>query len=352
MSVTFDIKDYPLFVVMAEPAETFKGWVRLNYSIYESQHQARPSLKTEEMMDAVRGTCELLRATTEAEKERARDDMRSAALVHVKTMRDLETRLVDVAASTKDLLGSELRSVGSTTTSAVRELETRISGLFSKSQSLGVVGEKSLASILAEDTPGKDWDIRATGSEGHSGDYIISYKGEFGCMLDAKNYARNVSKVEVEKLKCDMERHNVPTGAIISLKSRVAGHSLDDMEVYTDSKGVRRCVAYLGQASEHPRKVWLGIQWLRCVWTQLLRPREDITQTTQLDERTTRAFTEAMDAAKELHEVDYDLESVRSSLKKAIEVLHSAQSKASERAHRLQKKIVDCLSSLDGAQTS
>ena len=341
MSVTFDIKEYPLFLAMPEPAETFKGWVRLNYSIYESQHQPQPSLKTEEMIDAVRGTCDLLKATAEAEKERARDDMR-----------DLETRLIDVAASTKDLLGSELRSVGSTTTSAVRELETRISGLFSKSQSLGVVGEKSLATILTEDTPGKDWDIRATGSEGHSGDYIVSYKGEFGCMLDAKNYSRNVSKVEVEKLKCDMENHNVPTGAIISLKSRVAGHSLDDMEVYTDSKGVRRCVAYLGHASEHPRKVWLGIQWLRCVWTQLLRSSEGITHGTHIDDRTMRAFSEAMDAAKELHEVDYDLEGVRVSIKKAIDALNTAQSRASDRAHRIQKKIADCLSSLGGSQNA
>lgn len=352
MSATFDLNEYPLFIVMPEPTETFRRWVRLNYSIYESQHQAQPSLKTEQMLDAIRGAFELLKATAEAEKERAREDARVAAAAHIKTIRDLETRLFDIAMSTKDLLGNELRSVGATNTSAVRELETRISGLFSKSQSIGVVGEKSLAAILSEDTPGKDWDLRATGSEGHSGDYIVSYKGEFGCMLDAKNYARNVSKVEVEKLKCDMERHNVPTGAIISLKSRVAGHSLDDMEVYTDQKGIRRCIAYLGNTSEHPRKVWLGIQWLRCVWTQLLRPREDITQTTQLDERTTRAFTEAMDAAKELHEVDYDLEAVRSSLKKAMESLHTAQSRASERTHRLEKKIADCLSSLGGAQNS
>jgi len=350
MSVTFDLEQYPLFLNMPEPADTFQRWVRLNYSIFESQHRAQPSLKTEEMIDAVKGTCELLRATTEAEKERMREDMRTAASVQVKTMRDLETRLFDAAISTKDLLGSELRAVGSTTTSAVRELETRISGLFSKSQSLGVVGEKSLAAILAEDMPGKDWDVRPSGTEGRSGDYIVSYKGEFGCMLDAKNYARNVSKVEVEKLKRDMEHHNVQTGAIISLKSRVAGRSLDDMEVYTDSNGVRRCLAYLGNTSEHPRKVWLGIQWLRCVWTQLLRSNVDIVQSVQLDDRTARAFTEAMDAAKELHEIDYDLELVRTSLNKATDSLHTAQLRAADRAHRVQKKIADCLASLSRVQ--
>lgn len=336
-TVVFDLEQYPLFMAMPEPAETFQRWVMTMYSAFKSQHQPQSSFQVEGMLDTVRGTCETLRAAAEAENERSRKEMRA-----------LETRLVDMAISTRDLVGNELRSVGSTNTTAVRELETRLSGLFSKSQSLGVVGEKSLAAVLAEDVPSKDWEVRATGSESHSGDYMVSYKGDFVCMLDAKNYTKNVSKLEVEKLKSDMERHNVRTGAVVSLKSRVAGRGVDDMEVYTDSSGVRRCIAYLGNSGEHPRKVWLGIQWLRCVWSQFLCSKGDVCRSAQIDDRTARAFSDAMEAAKELHEAEHDLEAIRTMLKKAVEGVQFAESRASDRAYRIQKKVADCFATLGG----
>jgi len=326
LTVLFDLEQYPLFMAMPEPAETFQRWVMTMYSAYRSQHQPQTSFQVEGMLDTVRGMSETLKATAEAEKERSRKEFRA-----------LEARLVDVAIS-----------VGSTNTTAVRELQTQVSGLFSKSQSLGAVGEKSLAAILADDLPGKDWDVRATGSESHSGDYLVSYKGDFVCMLDAKNYTKNVPKLEVEKLKSDMERHNVRTGAVVSLKSRIAGRSVDDMEVYTDSNGVRRCIAYLGNAGDHPRKVWLGIQWLRCVWSQFLGSKEGVCRSAQIDDRTARAFSDAMEAAKELHDAEHDLESIRTALKKAVEGVQFAESRASDRAYRIQKKIADCLATLGG----
>lgn len=240
-----DLTAYPLLLEKFEnPESIVKTWIDTQYLILLRNYESQPSV---ELVKKVNETC--------------------STMQH---MSDTVSRQIDTLSTEQSLILQDMKSTLS-----------KLPILLSNSSKKGKLGEKCILEYLNEAISKEDYNIKDTSSQPRSGDFQITRK-DFSCLVDSKNYSKNVSKKEVEKLERDMIENEIQTGILVSMTTGIAGHTNLDFKFFKHNDKYS-CIALIGQVKDNPQKVEVAIRFLESIYHSFLKvERSEL----QIDRRT------------------------------------------------------------------
>lgn len=240
-----DLSAYPLLLEKFEnPESIVKTWIDTQYLILLRNYESQPSV---ELVKKVNETCSTMQC-----------------------MSDNVSRQIDTLSAEQSLILQDMKSNLS-----------KLPILLSNSSKKGKIGEKCIQEYLNESLSKEDYNIRDTSSQPRSGDFQITRK-DFSCLVDSKNYSKNVSKKEVEKLERDMIENEIQTGILVSMTTGIVGYTNLDFKFFKHNDKYS-CIALIGQAKDNPQKVEVAIRFLESIYDSFLKvDRSEL----QIDRRT------------------------------------------------------------------
>lgn len=301
MSVTISLDDYPLLRNLPDPERVIRTWIDVQYSSLRAQHQSQPSA---ELIQSVKDACRTMTETTESMHDEL-DSIRTTQKNHNET---------------------------------VQKTLNQIPTLLAKSQTRGVIGESCLMEYLKTSFSGNDYQIDSTASDARSGDIKLSRR-DFTCLLDAKFYAKNVPRSEVEKLQRDMIEKNVPTGILVSHVSGVSGYTKTDFVLFKNEERIF-CIIVLGNVKESPERVILAAHLLEVFFEKVLKHE---TIKTQIDSRSGDILRSIMTSVDSLSDVLTSFRSHEQQIKTSLRQMNDDVSRTIIRHQEIVRSHINLL---------
>lgn len=238
-----DLSEYPLLSKFEDPETIVRGWIDTQYLMLQSHNDSQPSIQ---LITTVNEACS--------------------------TMKDISSTVSKDIDNTMQEIKSTLRSLSAEQTGIMKEMQENMNKLpilLSNSSKKGKLGEKCLTEYLDEVLSKEEYNIHDTAGIAKSGDRIIT-KRDFTCMIDSKNYSKNVPSKEIEKLERDMIERGIQAGILISFDSGITGYTNLDFKFFKHNDSYS-CIAIIGKARDNPQKIEVSIRILESIYDSFLK---------------------------------------------------------------------------------